>query len=51
MLLKVKRKHFEMVDKPDELFARKLSHVEATRKIHKIKKKAGSPTSDPKEIN
>ena len=51
MLLKIKQKHFEIADKPDKLLARQLKGLQARRMIHKIKTKAGTVSTCPKEIN
>lgn len=50
MLLKIKQKHFEIADKPDKLLACQLKGLQARRMIHKIKTKAGTVSTDPKEI-
>lgn len=51
LLLKLKRKHFELGDKPQKLLARQLKGEQAKRAIHKIKSKSGEMLTYLKDIN
>lgn len=51
MLLKIKQKQFELGDKPDRLLARQLRSIQANRAIHQIRKKDGTLTTNPSDIN
>lgn len=51
MLLKFKRRHFELGDKPQNLVARQLKGEQTKWAIYKIKSKTGSMFTDLKDIN
>lgn len=51
MLLKIKRKQFEMGDKPERLLSRQLRGMQANRAIFQIKSSSGVLLTKPKEIN
>lgn len=48
-LFKLKQKQFEVGDKPRRLLARQLRSAQASRSIHKIKSRAGTLLTNPKE--
>lgn len=49
--MKLKRRHFELGDKPQKLLARQLKGEQAKRAIYKIKSKSGKILTDLKDIN
>uniref|UniRef100_A0AAR2LAI9 Reverse transcriptase domain-containing protein n=2 Tax=Pygocentrus nattereri TaxID=42514 RepID=A0AAR2LAI9_PYGNA len=51
LLLKLKRKQFELGDKPEGLLARQLRGIRAKQAIHRIQSRSGDLITDHKEIN